>query len=86
MRLEFSTHSLDQVSRNKAASMERLTTVLRVNHAKDAAAEQSVIIGMTTQARGAEQAIRNANDAVGLLQTADGAAEEVVTILHVSVS
>jgi flagellin len=82
MRLEFSTHSLDKMSRNKAASMERLTTGLRVNHAKDAAAEQTVIIGMTTQARGAEQAIRNANDAVGLLQTADGAAEEVVTILQ----
>ena len=82
MRLECATHSLDKLSRNQSASMERLATGLRVNHASDAAAEQIVIISMTTQARGSEQAIRNANDAVGLIQTADSAAEEVVTILQ----
>jgi flagellin len=80
--LEHSAQFLNKSSLNQSASMERLTTGLRVNHASDAAAEQIVIISMTTQARGSEQAIRNANDAVGLIQAADSAAEEVVTILQ----
>jgi flagellin len=37
---------------------------------------------MTSQARGTDQAIRNANDAMGLIQTADGASEEIINMLQ----
>ncbi|MDB5745574.1 MAG: flagellin-like protein [Massilia sp.] len=54
-------------------SMQRLSSGLRVNSAKDDAAGLSIATKMDTQVRGMSQAIRNANDGISMAQTADGA-------------
>ncbi len=73
---------LDKSGRSQATSMERLTSGKQINHAKDNAAGLAIVTGMTAQSRGMEQGIRNANDAMSLIQTADGASEEVVNMLQ----
>ena len=75
-------NSLASTSKMQSQSMERLTSGLRINGASDDAAGLAVATGMSTQIRGTDQAIRNANDGMGLLQTADGASEEVVSMLQ----
>ena len=55
-----------------ATAMQRLSTGLRINSAKDDAAGLAVANSLTTQVRGLEQAGRNANDAVAMVQTAEG--------------
>jgi flagellin len=56
-----------------ATSMQRLSSGLRVNSAKDDAAGLAIAERMNTQVRGANVAMRNANDGISLLQTAEGA-------------
>lgn len=56
-----------------ATSMSRLSSGLRVNSAKDDAAGLAIAERMNSQTRGMNVAIRNANDAIGLAQTAEGA-------------
>jgi flagellin len=56
-----------------ATSMQRLSSGLRVNSAKDDAAGLAIADRMNTQVRGMNVAIRNANDAISLAQTAEGA-------------
>jgi len=73
---------LDKSGRSQSTSMERLTSGQRINHAKDDAAGLAITTGMTAQIRGTDQAVRNANDAMSLIQTADGASEEVVNMLQ----
>ncbi|WP_447555223.1 flagellin N-terminal helical domain-containing protein [Vreelandella sp. EE22] len=60
-----------------ATSMERLSTGLRVNSAKDDAAGQAIGNRMTSQINGRAMAMRNANDGVSLSQTAQGVLESV---------
>ncbi|WP_027824213.1 flagellin N-terminal helical domain-containing protein [Laribacter hongkongensis] len=55
-----------------STSLQRLSSGLRVNSAKDDAAGLAIASGMTSQIRGGNQAIRNANDALSLAQTAEG--------------
>ncbi len=55
-----------------ATSMQRLSSGLRVNSAKDDAAGLAVAEGMNAQVRGMRVAIRNANDAISMVQTAEG--------------
>jgi len=62
--------------------MERLSTGLRVNRASDDAAGLSVSEQLRTQVRGAQQADRNTQDTVALLQIAEGALNEVHSILQ----
>lgn len=73
---------LDRSGRSMQTSMERLTSGLRLNHSKDDAAGMAIVTGMDSQIRGTSQAIRNANDGIGLVQTMDGAMEEVVGMLQ----
>lgn len=73
---------LDGTTREQTTSMERLTSGLRINKAADDAAGLAVVTGMTTQIKGTDMAIRNANDSIGMLQTLDGASEEVVNMLQ----
>ena len=62
------------VSQNSlSTSMQRLSSGLRINSAKDDAAGLAISERMTTQIRGLNQAARNANDGVSLAQTAEGA-------------
>lgn len=61
---------------------ERLSSGQRVNSAKDDAAGLAISNRMTSQIRGLDQAIRNANDGVSLVQTAEGAMQEVTNMLQ----
>lgn len=63
-------------------SSERLSSGQRINSAKDDAAGLAISNRMTSQVRGLDQAIRNANDGVSLVQTAEGALQEVTNILQ----
>ena len=65
-----------------ATSMQRLSTGLRINSAKDDAAGLAISERMTAQVRGLNQAIRNANDGISLAQTAEGAMQESTNILQ----
>jgi flagellin len=60
-----------------AVSMQRLSSGLRVNSAKDDAAGLSIAERMNAQVRGSQVAIRNANDGISLAQTAEGALSKV---------
>ena len=73
---------LDSTTRDQSTAMERLTSGLRINKSADDAAGLAVVTGMTTQIRGTEMAVRNANDGMALIQTMDGAAEEVVNMVQ----
>ena len=55
-----------------STSMQRLSSGLRINSAKDDAAGLSISERMSSQIRGANQAARNANDGISLAQTAEG--------------
>jgi flagellin len=72
--------------RNKEDAMnqalERISSGLRINNAVDDAAGASLVNRMTSQVKGLEAAVRNAADAVSLTQTAEGALDEVSSILH----
>ncbi len=63
-------------------AMERLSTGKRINSAKDDAAGLAIATSMTSQVRGMNQAIRNANDGISLAQTAEGALNEVTNMLQ----
>lgn len=62
--------------------MERLATGLRVNSASDDAAGLGIGAKMESQIRGLNQAVRNANDGISMVQTADGAAIEIGEMLQ----
>jgi flagellin len=74
--------SLSNTQSSLATSMERLSTGLRINSAKDDAAGLGITDRMTSQIRGLNQAIRNAGDAISLSQTAEGAMQEATNILQ----
>lgn len=63
-------------------SMQRLSSGLRINSAKDDAAGLGISDRMTSQIRGLNQATRNANDGISLAQTAEGALQESTNILQ----
>ena len=63
-------------------AMERLSTGKRINSAKDDAAGLAIATGMTSQVRGMNQGIRNANDGIALAQTAEGSLEEVTNMMQ----
>jgi flagellin len=67
--------ALDQAS-------ERLSSGNRINSAKDDAAGLAISNRMTSQVRGLDQAVRNANDGISLIQTAEGALQESTNILQ----
>jgi len=63
-------------------AMERLASGKRINSAADDAAGLAISTRMTSQVRGLTQAIRNANDGISMLQTAEGALDETTNILQ----
>ncbi|WP_050874599.1 flagellin [Comamonas testosteroni] len=65
-----------------ATSMQRLSSGLRINSAKDDAAGLAISERMTTQVRGLTVAMRNANDGISLAQTAEGALSSVTNNLQ----
>ncbi|EIV2968959.1 flagellin FliC [Cronobacter sakazakii] len=76
-----------QTNLNKSQSalgtaIERLSSGLRINSAKDDAAGQAIANRMTSQVKGMTQAARNANDGISLVQTAEGNLNEINTNLQ----
>ncbi|MBK6690322.1 MAG: flagellin [Deltaproteobacteria bacterium] len=65
-----------------SVSMARLSSGMRINSAKDDAAGLAISNRMTSQIRGLNQASRNANDAISLAQTSEGALQESTKLLH----
>ena len=67
--------------RAMATSMERLSTGLRINSAKDDAAGLAISTRMTAQVSTLDMAARNANDGISMVQTAEGASKEITNML-----
>ena len=73
---------LNRSQMSKQSAMERLSSGLRINSARDDAAGLAISDRMTSQVRGINQAVRNANDGISLTQTAEGALQESTNILQ----
>ncbi|WP_166371156.1 flagellin [Psychromonas sp. SA13A] len=69
-----------QITQNEA--MERLSSGLRINSAKDDAAGLAISTGMQSQIKGINQAVRNSNDGISMTQTAEGSMDEMTNILQ----
>ena len=72
----------NKADRMLGSAMERLSTGKRINSAKDDAAGLAIATSMTSQVRGMNQSIRNANDGISMAQTAEGALQEVTNMLQ----
>ena len=75
-------NSLTKNDRLMNDAMERLSTGKRINNAGDDAAGLAITSRMTKHIDGLQQAARNANDAIGMIQVADGALSEMTSILQ----
>jgi flagellin len=69
-------------NRAMSKSMEQLSTGQRINSAADDAAGLAISSRMTSYMKGLDQAVRNANDGISLLQTAEGAMDEITNMLQ----
>ena len=76
------SNALAKNERAMGQTMERLSTGQRINSAADDAAGLAISSKMTSQIRGLDQAVRNGNDAISMIQTADGAMLEVTNMLQ----
>jgi flagellin len=70
------------VNKSMETAMERLSTGIRINSAKDDAAGLAIALRMTADIRGTAVAIRNANDGISLSQTAEGGLGQINDILQ----
>jgi len=73
--------NLSKTQSSLQTSLQRLSSGLRINSAADDAAGLAIATTMNAQVRGMNQATRNANDGISLVQTADGALNETTNIL-----
>ena len=78
----FAQSALTVNSRQQTAAMQQLSTGKQINSAKDNAAGLAMSETMTAQIRGLNMAVRNANDGISLLQTAEGAMVEQTNMLQ----
>ena len=74
--------SASSVNKDMETSMERLSTGKRINSASDDAAGVAIASRLTSEIRGTNQAIRNAQDGQALIDTAEGSHDEVENILQ----
>ena len=74
--------ALARNERELTAAMEQLSTGKKINSASDNAAGLAITTRMTSQIRGLDQAVRNAYDAVSMVQTAEGALDEITAMLQ----
>ena len=82
MSANIASNALTRNERSMAATMERLSTGIRINSAKDDAAGLAISSKMTSQINGLKQAVRNANDAISMIQVAEGAMKEVTNMFQ----
>ena len=75
-------NNLNKSQSSLGTAIERLSSGLRINSAKDDAAGQAIANRMTSQGKGMTQAARNANDGISLVQTAEGNLNEINTNLQ----
>ena len=75
-------NNLNKSQSSLGTAIERLSSGLRINSAKDDAAGQAIANRMTSQIKGMTQAARNANDGISLVQTAEGNLNEINTNLQ----
>ena len=78
----YSQNAMKINARAMSTAMEQLSTGSRVNSAKDDAAGLAIGQNMTSQIRGLNQAVRNANDGINMMQTAEGALTEQSNMLQ----
>ena len=78
----FSQNAMKVNARAQSDAMQQLSTGSRINSAKDDAAGLAIGQNMTSQVRGLNMAIRNANDGINLLQTAEGSMIEQTNMLQ----
>ena len=74
--------NLSVVNNEMETAMARLSSGLRINSAGDDAAGLAIVSRMESQVRGLSQAVRNANDGISLMQTTEGAVNEVSNMLQ----
>ncbi len=74
--------NLNKTGDSLGMSLQRLSSGLRINSARDDAAGLAIATRFSTQIRGMSQAVRNANDAISLAQTAEGALDQVTNNLQ----
>ena len=82
MSANIAANAMTRNERSMGATMERLSTGLRINSAKDDAAGLAITSKMTSQINGLNQAVRNANDAISMIQVAEGAMKEVTNMFQ----
>jgi flagellin len=75
------SNTLNNTQGALSSTLARVSSGLRVTKAADDAAGQAVATNLSTQARSGRQAIRNANDGISVIQTAEAASKEVISIL-----
>jgi len=78
----FSQAALKLTERNQQVSMQQLSTGKRINSSRDDAAGMAIATRMTQQIRSLNQAVRNAGDAITLIQTAEGATSEITDMMQ----
>ena len=82
IRAQFAHAALAMIDRKQSVAMEQLSTGKRINSARDDAAGMAIASRMSALIRGTNQAIKNANDGINLVQTAEGAAQQMVDMLQ----
>ncbi len=78
----FSQMALGSSGRAQTVAMQQLSTGKRINSARDDAAGMAIATRMTHQIRSLNQAVRNAGDAISMIQTAEGATNEITDMLQ----
>ena len=78
----FSQAALKSTERSQQVAMQQLSTGKRINSSRDDAAGMAIATRMTHQIRSLNQAVRNAGDAITLIQTAEGATNEITDMLQ----
>ena len=74
-------NNLNAINRNLTKSMERLSSGYKINKSSDDPAGKAISQRMNSQIRGLDRAVTNANDGISLIQTGEGALNEVHSIL-----
>ncbi len=82
MKALFSQVALNANERKSSLAMQQLSTGKRINSARDDAAGMAISTRMTQQIRGLNMAVRNAGDAISLIQTAEGATNEITDMMQ----
>jgi flagellin len=82
MSANIASNAMTRNERSMSSTMERLSTGIRINSAKDDAAGLAISSKMTSQINGLNQAVRNANDAISMIQVAEGAMKEVTNMFQ----